>query len=173
MSLKECLRQFPLVQWEWTPVAGKRNTLRVGIAKVIGEVVVLVDSDTIWTEGTLEELLKPFADPQDRRGHHSPTDPRSRGATSCPDGPIGWSRAGPSIPCRLRASWVKWAASRAARSPFGGTCSKRSCRTSDPGILRHVLEVSDDRTLTNLTLKRGYRTSSSRPASSTPIVRPS
>ena len=80
--------EFPLVQWEWTPVAGKRNALRVGIAKVIGEVVVLVDSDTIWTEGTLEELLKPFADPQiggvtTANGSSIPT------ATSCPDGPIG------------------------------------------------------------------------------------
>ena len=52
------------MEWEWTPVAGKRNALRVAVEKVSGEVVVLVDSDTIWTDGTLKELLKPFIDPR-------------------------------------------------------------------------------------------------------------
>ncbi|MGO7984312.1 glycosyltransferase, partial [Rhizobium johnstonii] len=27
-----------------------------------GEITVLVDSDTVWTPGTLEELVKPFGD---------------------------------------------------------------------------------------------------------------
>ena len=29
-----------------------------------GEITVLVDSDTVWTRGTLLELVKPFADPR-------------------------------------------------------------------------------------------------------------
>ena len=28
-----------------------------------GEIAVLVDSDTLWTAGTLRELVKPFRDP--------------------------------------------------------------------------------------------------------------
>ena len=63
-DLEAVCAEFPLVEWEWTPVAGKRNALRVGDREGTGEVVVLVDSDTLWTDGTLEELLKPFIDPR-------------------------------------------------------------------------------------------------------------
>jgi hyaluronan synthase len=44
-------------------VASKRNAARIGVEMASGEVVVLLDSETIWTEGTLAELLKPFTDP--------------------------------------------------------------------------------------------------------------
>jgi len=50
--------------WTWTPVAGKRNAIRTGVELASGEVVVLVDSDTLWTPATLAELVKPFADPR-------------------------------------------------------------------------------------------------------------
>ena len=36
--------------------------IRVGAELAHGDVLVLVDSDTIWTDGTLAELVKPFAD---------------------------------------------------------------------------------------------------------------
>ena len=48
------------VQWLWTETAGKRNALRLGVALSRGEISVLVDSDTLWTPGTLSELVKPF-----------------------------------------------------------------------------------------------------------------
>ncbi len=51
------------LEWIWTPIAGKRNAVMLGTERAWGEVVLLVDSDTIWTEGTLSELVKPFADP--------------------------------------------------------------------------------------------------------------
>ena len=41
---------------------GKRNAIDVGLAECTGDIVVLVDSDTIWTTDTLRELVKPFAD---------------------------------------------------------------------------------------------------------------
>ena len=46
-----------------TPIPGKRNAVRSASSCRSGEIVVLVDSDTVWTDGTLAELVKPFADP--------------------------------------------------------------------------------------------------------------
>ena len=47
----------------YTPVAGKRNGIRVAMEHINpnSDITVLVDSDTVWTEDTLSELLKPFA----------------------------------------------------------------------------------------------------------------
>src|SRR4029079_12092259 len=62
-ALEEVCARFPEVECEWTPVAGKRNAVKIGVQRARGDVVVLLDSDTVWTEGTLAELVKPFADP--------------------------------------------------------------------------------------------------------------
>lgn len=43
--------------------AGKRSALGAGIRMATSEVLVLVDSDTSWTPGLLENVQKPFADP--------------------------------------------------------------------------------------------------------------
>jgi cellulose synthase/poly-beta-1,6-N-acetylglucosamine synthase-like glycosyltransferase len=53
----------PLVRWVHTPIPGKRNAVKIGTEMSHGEITVLVDSDTVWTDGTLPELVKPFADP--------------------------------------------------------------------------------------------------------------
>jgi hyaluronan synthase len=58
-----CEEFGPDVEWTWTPIAGKRNAVMVGVEHAVGEIVLLVDSDTVWTEGTHRELIKPFADP--------------------------------------------------------------------------------------------------------------
>lgn len=42
---------------------GKRSALGVGIRAAIGEVVVLCDSDTLWTPGLLANVQMPFLDP--------------------------------------------------------------------------------------------------------------
>ncbi|TPW77879.1 glycosyltransferase [Schumannella soli] len=51
-----------------TPVlyehVGKRSALGVGIRMAKGEVLVLVDSDTRWTPGLLENVQMPFVDPE-------------------------------------------------------------------------------------------------------------
>jgi len=157
-DLEDVCAEFPLVEWEWTSVAGKRNALRVGIEKISGDIAVLVDSDTIWTEGTLDELVKPFADP------------RVGGVTT---------RQRILDPTRnFLSRWADWLES--SRSLYsmpaqsvmgrvgclpGRTIAFRREVLEDimPDFLTQrflgiVLEVSDDRTLTNLTLKRGYRT---------------
>ncbi len=157
-DLEAVCADFPLVQSEWTPVAGKRNALRVGIEKVNGEVVVLVDSDTLWTERTLEELVKPFED-------------QRVGGVTTRQRILGPNR-------NFLTRWADWLeSSRSLYSmPAQSVMGRVGCL---PGrtiafrrdVLEQVmpdfltqrflgvcLEVSDDRTLTNLTLKRGYRT---------------
>jgi cellulose synthase/poly-beta-1,6-N-acetylglucosamine synthase-like glycosyltransferase len=42
---------------------GKRSALGVGIRAASGEILVLVDSDTRWTDGLLDAVQMPFADP--------------------------------------------------------------------------------------------------------------
>lgn len=50
-----------------TPVlfehAGKRSALGCGMRLATSEIFVLVDSDTSWTDGLLENVQKPFVDP--------------------------------------------------------------------------------------------------------------
>lgn len=43
---------------------GKRSALGVGIRAALGEVVVLSDSDTMWTDGLLDSVQMPFAKPE-------------------------------------------------------------------------------------------------------------
>jgi N-acetylglucosaminyltransferase len=42
---------------------GKRSALGVGIRAAVGEIVVLADSDTMWTRGLLAAIQMPFIDP--------------------------------------------------------------------------------------------------------------
>ncbi|MCG2802084.1 MAG: glycosyltransferase, partial [Cellulomonas sp.] len=58
-----CDEFAPAVRWVHTPIPGKRNAVKIGTELSGGDIVVLVDSDTIWTPGALSELVKPFADP--------------------------------------------------------------------------------------------------------------
>lgn len=44
--------------------AGKRSALGVGIRAARGEILVLTDSDTRWTDGLLAAVQMPFADPE-------------------------------------------------------------------------------------------------------------
>ena len=150
--------EFPLVQWEWTPIAGKRNALRVGIERVTGEVAVLVDSDTLWTEGTLAELLKPFAD---RRIGGVTTrqrilDPDRNFLTRWADW-LESSRSLYSMPAQSVLGQVGCLPGRtiAFRRDVLEEIMPDFLTQKFLGV---VLEVSDDRTLTNLTLKRGYKT---------------
>jgi hyaluronan synthase len=67
-KLEKICQDFADINWYWTKVPGKRNALAEGIVlakeKHQAKVVVLVDSDTLWTENTLLELVKPFAEPK-------------------------------------------------------------------------------------------------------------
>lgn len=62
-----CADFFPEVRWGWNPMADKRHAQASGLRNSTGDIVIFVDSDTHWTnehDGTLNELLKPFADPR-------------------------------------------------------------------------------------------------------------
>src|SRR5512144_1129533 len=65
MRSRRSVRSLPDdgVMWTWTPIPSKRNAVKVGTELASGEILVLVDSDTVWTRDTLCELVKPFADP--------------------------------------------------------------------------------------------------------------
>ena len=153
-----CDELAPHVRWVHTAVAGKRNAIRIGVELARGDVVVLVDSDTVWTPGTLRELVKPFADE------------RVGGVTT---------RQRILDPTRSWITrWMDWLEntrslySMPAQSALGQVgCLPGRTIAFRRSILRSVmepfmtarflgvfLEISDDRTLTNLTLKKGYRT---------------
>ena len=153
-----CEEFAPLVQWVHTPIPGKRNAVKIGTEMSRHEITVLLDSDTIWTEGTLPELIKPFAD-----------------AT------IGGVTTRQRILEPTRSWITRWADwlensrslySMPAQSALGqvGCLPGRTIAFRREILIRAMddfmhqkfmgvfLEVSDDRTLTNLTLKQGYRT---------------
>lgn len=153
-----CEEAGPLVRWVHTPVPGKRNAVRIGTEMSRGEITVLVDSDTIWTPGTLPELLKPFAD--DRVGgvttRQRILEPERSWITRWAD----WlenTRALYSMPAQSVLGQV-------GCLPGRTIAFRRNIlvRVMEPFMTERFLgvflEVSDDRTLTNLALKAGYRT---------------
>lgn len=146
------------VRWCWTDIPGKRNALQIGVGMSRGEIAVLVDSDTIWTGGTLRELVKPFRDP------------RVGGVTT---------RQRIIDPGRsVLTRWADWLESvrneysMPAMSVLGtvGCLPGRTIAFRRSILVKYMdrflserflgvfLEVSDDRTLTNYTLMAGYRT---------------
>jgi hyaluronan synthase len=157
-ALEGVCAQFPEVDCEWTPIAGKRNAVLVGVQKARGDVVVLLDSDTLWTTDTLSELVKPFADP-------------AVGGVTTAQRILDYRRS-------VITRWADWLENSRAKysMPAQSVLGAVGCL---PGrtiaFRRHILEqampafmterflgvfleVSDDRTLTNLTLKQGYKT---------------
>lgn len=153
-----CEELAPLVRWVHTPIPGKRNAVKVGTELSTGEITVLVDSDTVWTEGTLVELLRPFVE-------------ESVGGVTTRQRILEPERS-------WITRWADWLENSRAlyAMPAQSVLGQVGCL---PGrtiaFRRHILmrvmdkfmterfmgvflEVSDDRTLTNLTLKAGYRT---------------
>jgi hyaluronan synthase len=146
------------VRWAWTSQPGKRRALQVGVGLASGEIAVLVDSDTMWTPRTLREILKPFAD-------------SLVGGVTTRQRIL---RPGRSILTR----WADWLEnvrneySMPAMSVLGtvGCLPGRTIAFRRKILVDHMdqfltdrflgvlLEVSDDRALTNYALKAGYRT---------------
>jgi hyaluronan synthase len=146
------------VRWMWTETPGKRNALKVGVGMATGEIAVLVDSDTVWTNGTLRELVKPFRDP--RVGgvttRQRILDPGRSVLTRWAD----WLeniRNEYSMPAMSVLGTVGCLPGRtiAFRRSILVDCMDRFLSEKFLGVF---LEVSDDRTLTNYTLMAGYRT---------------
>ncbi|WP_293997643.1 glycosyltransferase family 2 protein [Streptomyces sp.] len=145
------------VDWRWTETPGKRNALRVGLAEATGEIAVLVDSDTIWTTDTLAELVKPFRDPEvgGVTTRQRILDPGRSVLTRWADW-LESVRCHYSMPAMSVVGTVGCLPGRtiAFRRNILEDCMEDFLSEKFLGVF---LEVSDDRTLTNYTLKAGYR----------------
>jgi hyaluronan synthase len=158
-GLQDVCDEFaPLVRWVHTPVPGKRNAVRIGTEMSRFEITVLVDSDTLWTTGTLRELVKPFADPSigGVTTRQRILEPERSWLTRWAD----WlenSRSLYSMPAQSVMGQVGCLPGRtiAFRRDALIPVMDQFMHQRFMGVF---LEVSDDRTLTNLTLKSGYRT---------------
>jgi hyaluronan synthase len=140
------------------PKAGKRAALALAIPETRGEVVFIVDSDTIFTGDTIRNAVKPFADP-------------TVGGVTTQQRIFDADRNFVRHCCDWMED-LRFAISTPAQSSFG-TVGCLSGRTI--ALRREILldalddfladsflgircEIGDDRCLTNLTLRRGYRT---------------
>jgi len=142
------------------PKSGKRVAIAAGLAATdpSTDVIVVLDSDTVWERGALQEMLRPFADP--RVGGVTPRQAIFDVGTN---------------PVRRFADWLedlRYHLTVPAQSVFGqvGCLAGRTIayRRSaiEPAVERLVqqtvcgisLHVGDDRVLTNELLRNGWRT---------------
>ncbi|MER8183993.1 glycosyltransferase family 2 protein [Kitasatospora sp. NPDC094015] len=146
------------VYWVWTETPGKRNALRVGLEVCTGDIAVLVDSDTMWTPTTLVELVKPFRDPEvgGVTTRQRILDPGRSILTRWADW-LESVRCQYSLPAMSVLGTVGCLPGRtiAFRRQILLDCMEDFLGEKFLGVF---LEVSDDRTLTNYTLKQGYKT---------------
>lgn len=145
----------------YTPVPGKRNAIRIGVenSSLQSDITLLVDSDVLWTDNVLKNILMPFAEDKLVGGvttRQKILDPKRNLITRVA-----------AILEDIRAEGSMKAMS--ARGKVGCLPGRTiAFRTS---ILRESMdefmtekfmglhkEVSDDRSLTNITLKRGFKT---------------
>jgi hyaluronan synthase len=142
------------------PKGGKRLAIAAGLRESdpTTDVLVVLDSDTVWAPGTLREMLRPFADP--RVGGVTPR----QAIFDVGDNPV-----------RRLADWmedIRYHLTVPAQSVFGqvGCLAGRTIayrRTAfEPAVERLVRQtvlgvpqhVGDDRVLTNELLRNGWRT---------------
>ncbi|MEZ5266789.1 MAG: glycosyltransferase [Acidimicrobiales bacterium] len=156
--LERICDEFEGVHWQWTTTAGKRNAVKLGVEASSSDVVVLVDSDTIWMPGCLTELVKPFADAKvgGVTTHQRILHPERHVLTRWAD----WMES-----VRNEYSMPAMSVLGTVGCLPGRTIAFRRTVLEDAmdnfmnaKFLGVFLEVSDDRTLTNETLKQGYRT---------------
>ena len=142
------------------PKVGKRMAIAAGLRESdpATDVVIVLDSDTVWAPGALREMLRPFADP--RVGGVTPR----QAIFDVGDNPV-----------RRLADWmedIRYHLTVPAQSVFGqvGCLAGRTIayrRTAfEPAVERLVRQtvlgvpqhVGDDRVLTNELLRDGWRT---------------
>jgi hyaluronan synthase len=157
-SLEWLCKKYTNIECYWTKKPGKRNAIRLGMTKAKNEIIVIVDSDTIWQPKALSELLKPFIDP--KIGGVT-----TKQQITNPDA---------TLISRL-CEWMEDIRSNGSMKAMSvaGTVGCLPGRTIAfrRSILKQIMpdfmnekflgfhkEVSDDRSLTNLTLKAGYKT---------------
>lgn len=145
----------------YTPVPGKRNAICEGLEALDdrSEITLLVDSDTLWADNMLHRLLMPFSADEAVGGV------TTRQKINRPNRSLTTMFA--NLLEEIRAEGTLKAMSAAGKVGClpGRTIAFRTA------ILRAVLpeflserfmgihkEISDDRSLTNLTLRLGYKT---------------
>lgn len=145
----------------YTPVPGKRNAIRIGVENAAeeSEIAVLVDSDTIWTENTLKELLKPFS-----------ADEKIGGVTTRqrifqPERNLLTMFANLLEEIRAEGSMKAMSVTGKVGCLPGRTIAfrmeiLRGCMREfmTERFMDIHIEFSDDRSLTNFALKQGYKT---------------
>jgi cellobiuronic acid synthase len=142
------------------PKSGKRAAIAAGldVSDPETDVVLVLDSDTIWAEGALRELLRPFADPQ--VGGVTPRqaifDPRANSVRRLAD----WLedlRYHVAVPAQSVFGQIGCLAGRtiAYRRTAFEPAVERLVRQTVLGVPQHV---GDDRVLTNELLRNGWRT---------------
>jgi hyaluronan synthase len=142
------------------PKSGKRAAIAAGLGASDPDthVVVVLDSDTIWAEGALRELLRPFADP--RVGGVTPRqaifDARANSVRKLAD----WLedlRYHVAVPAQSVFGQIGCLAGRtiAYRRTAFEPAVERLVRQTVLGLPQHV---GDDRVLTNELLRTGWRT---------------
>ena len=145
----------------FTPIAGKRNAIRIGVenTSLQSDVTLLVDSDVLWTDNVLKNILMPFAEDALIGGvttRQKILEPKRNYITRIA-----------SILEDIRAE----GSMRAMSSNGKVGCLPGRTIAFRTSILRESMdefmtekfmgihkEVSDDRSLTNITLKRGFKT---------------
>jgi len=63
-EFREFTKQYPAAKLIITETPGKRPAIAEGIKAAEGEILALVDSDTIWDKSLLNKALSPFSDPE-------------------------------------------------------------------------------------------------------------
>ena len=171
-GLEQCVQDFTqglqnsshsnvLMKCYYTSIAGKRNAVRVGMKHTMpdSDIAVLVDSDTVWTENTLSELVKPFACDEKIGGvttRQKILDP-NRNLITMFANLLEEIRAEGSMKAMSYREKVGCLPGRtiAFRTSILRKSMYEFMHEEFMGIHK---EVSDDRSLTNLTLKAGYKT---------------
>ncbi|RLG80218.1 MAG: hypothetical protein DRO09_03390 [Thermoprotei archaeon] len=144
------------VRYTYAP-PGKREAIVEGIRMTSGEIVFIIDSDTILDKNTIKEMLKPFAD--SLVGGVTPAQ-RIRNPRTLTERIMDWMEDS------------RWKISNKAMSSQGVVgCLPGRCIAFRRSVIERVLDdflnetflrtkcvTGDDRYLTSLTLKQGYKT---------------
>jgi hyaluronan synthase len=142
------------------PKAGKRAAIEAGLAATDGatDVVIVLDSDTVWAPDALAEMLRPFADP--RVGGVTPRqtvlEPGDNAVRRLSDW-VEDIRYHLTVPAQSLFGQVGCLAGRtiAYRRAAFEPAVARLVRQTVLGVPQHV---GDDRVLTNELLRAGWRT---------------
>ena len=142
------------------PKAGKRAAIAAGLSVTdpATEIVIVLDSDTVWAEDMLAELLLPFSDPRvggvtPRQAVFAPGDNAVRRLADW----IEDIRYHLTVPAQSVFGQVGCLAGRtiAYRRTAFAPAVERLVRQTVLGVPQHV---GDDRVLTNELLRNGWRT---------------